>query len=119
MVDTISPEDPTQHIPVQVEKRENVRDYLEYFYVYFKDNEEFRNSYRKVIEKNVTKLNAYYNELKNSLVIYEKDFLPFLFAPDRCRLCPLFLRRPARCLHRAAAVRHPGLCKAGRLHPCP
>jgi len=57
----------------KAERFNNFKDYLEYFNVYFKDNSEFIEDYKKMINKNISYFNDLYNELKNSLNVFELD----------------------------------------------
>ena len=61
----------------KIENKENFRDYLEYFEIYFKDNIEFKEDYKKMINKNINYFSNYYKELKNSLSVYESDLVEY------------------------------------------
>ena len=52
------------------EEYENFNDYLKYFKIYFSNNEKFASDYKKFINKNISTLDNFYNEAKNSLDVY-------------------------------------------------
>ena len=48
-------------------------DYLKYFNIYFKNNDKFKGDYRAFVNKNISTLDAYYKEVKNSLEVYKRE----------------------------------------------
>ena len=53
-----------------VEEYSNFKDYLKYFNVYFKEDSKFKADYKNFINKNISVLDNFYKEVKNSLDIY-------------------------------------------------